>query len=89
VNGLPRVTATEAILEMCPNLPRKQRETAVLQKYPAIFIIGIGWPLRDRYPHEMRAARNPQGNVRTEKHLRPRLNSTTLPPKLKKGSDLK
>jgi aspartate--ammonia ligase len=41
---------------MYPDLPRKQRETAVLQKYPAIFIIGIGWPLKDGYPHEMRAA---------------------------------
>ena len=39
-----------------PNLPRKQRETAILQKYPAIFIIGIGWTLKDGYPHEMRAA---------------------------------
>jgi aspartate--ammonia ligase len=37
-------------------LPRKQRETAILQEYPAIFIIGIGWPLADSYPHEMRAA---------------------------------
>jgi len=46
----------EEILEMYPNLPRKQRETGVLQKYPAIFIIGIGWPLADGYPHEMRAA---------------------------------
>ena len=46
----------EEILDMYPTLPRKQRETAVLQKYPAIFIIGIGWPLRDGYPHEMRAA---------------------------------
>ncbi len=41
---------------MYPDLPRKQRETEVLQKYPAIFIIGIGWPLEDGYPHEMRAA---------------------------------
>ena len=41
---------------MYPDLPRKQRETAVLQKYPAIFIIGIGWTLKDGYPHEMRAA---------------------------------
>ena len=41
---------------MNPDLPRKQRETAILQKYPAIFIIGIGWPLKDGYPHEMRAA---------------------------------
>jgi aspartate--ammonia ligase len=46
----------EEILEMYPDLPRKQRETAVLQKYPAVFIIGIGWPLKDGYPHEMRAA---------------------------------
>ena len=46
----------EEILEMYPDLPRKQRETAILQKYPAIFIYGIGWPLADGYPHEMRAA---------------------------------
>jgi aspartate--ammonia ligase len=46
----------EEILEMFPTLPRKQRETAILQRYPAIFIIGIGWPLKDGYPHEMRAA---------------------------------
>jgi aspartate--ammonia ligase len=46
----------EEILEMYPDLPRKQRETQVLQKYPAIFIIGIGYVLKDGYPHEMRAA---------------------------------
>ena len=46
----------EEILEMHPDLPRKQRETQILQKYPAIFIIGMGWPLKDGYPHEMRAA---------------------------------
>jgi len=46
----------EEILDMYPDLPRKQRETAVLQKHPAIFIYGIGWPLADGYPHEMRAA---------------------------------
>ena len=46
----------EEILEMYPDLPRKQRETAILQKYPAVFIIGIGWVLKDGYPHEMRAA---------------------------------
>ncbi len=46
----------EEILEMYPDLPRKQRETEVLKKYPAIFIIGIGWTLKDGYPHEMRAA---------------------------------
>ena len=46
----------EDILDMYPDLPRKQRETNVLQKYPAVFIIGIGWVLQDGYPHEMRAA---------------------------------
>ncbi|MHC4260794.1 MAG: aspartate--ammonia ligase [Planctomycetota bacterium] len=46
----------EEILEKFPDLPRKQRETEILQEYPAIFIIGIGWVLEDGYPHEMRAA---------------------------------
>jgi aspartate--ammonia ligase len=46
----------EEILDMFPDLPRKQRETEVLQKYPAVFILGVGWPLEDGYPHEMRAA---------------------------------
>ena len=46
----------EEILERFPDMPRKQRETAILQEYPGIFIYGIGWPLADGYPHEMRAA---------------------------------
>ena len=46
----------EEVLEMYPDLPRKQRETMLLQQYPAVFIIGIGWVLADGYPHEMRAA---------------------------------
>ncbi|HXI22355.1 MAG TPA: aspartate--ammonia ligase [Pyrinomonadaceae bacterium] len=46
----------EEILDRYPNLPRKQRETAILQEFPAVFIYGIGWVLKDGYPHEMRAA---------------------------------
>ncbi len=46
----------EEILEMYPDLPRKQRETRLVKEYPAVFIYGIGWPLADGYPHEMRAA---------------------------------
>jgi len=46
----------EDLLDRYPDLPRKQRETRILQTYPAIFICGIGWPLKDGYPHEMRAA---------------------------------
>jgi aspartate--ammonia ligase len=57
--GLPEQLTflhAEELLEMYPDLPRKQRETEVLRKYPAIFIVGIGYPLKDGYPHEMRAA---------------------------------
>ena len=46
----------EDILDMYPDMPRKQRETAIVQECPAVFIIGIGWTLQDGYPHEMRAA---------------------------------
>jgi len=51
-----RFLHAEEILDMYPDLPRKQRETQLVQKYPAVFIIGIGWPLKDGFPHEMRAA---------------------------------
>ena len=46
----------EELLQRYPDLPRKMRETAILQECPAIFIYGIGWVLDDGYPHEMRAA---------------------------------
>jgi aspartate--ammonia ligase len=46
----------EDVLEMYPELPRKARELKLLQEYPAVFIYGIGWPLADGYPHELRAA---------------------------------
>ena len=46
----------EDVLAMYPDLPRKQRETALLQDHPAVFIYGIGWPLADGLPHELRAA---------------------------------
>ena len=46
----------EDLLDRFPDKPRKQRETAILQDHPAVFIYGIGWTLKDGYPHEMRAA---------------------------------
>lgn len=54
----PEITFIHAedLLARYPDLPRKQRETAILQEHPAVFIIGIGWTLEDGYPHEMRAA---------------------------------
>jgi aspartate--ammonia ligase len=45
----------EEVLAMFPNLPRKERETQLVQRYPAVFIYGIGATLEDGYPHEMRA----------------------------------
>jgi aspartate--ammonia ligase len=45
------------MLHRYPDLPRKQRETRTIQEVSnAIFVTGIGWPLEDGYPHEMRAA---------------------------------
>ena len=46
----------EDILDMYPTLPRKERETALLKEHPAVFIVGIGWVLKNGHPHEMRAA---------------------------------
>ena len=46
----------EDLLAMDPDLPRKQRETKLLQEHPAVFLYGIGWTLADGYPHELRAA---------------------------------
>jgi aspartate--ammonia ligase len=51
-----RFIHAEDLLDMYPDMPRKQRETTVLEKYKAVAIIGIGWTLKDGYPHEMRAA---------------------------------
>jgi aspartate--ammonia ligase len=47
---------TEDLLARYPDLPRKARETAILQEHPAVFLYGIGWTLADGFPHEMRAA---------------------------------
>jgi aspartate--ammonia ligase len=46
----------EELLERYPDLSRKDRESAALQEHPALFIYGIGWPLADGLPHELRAA---------------------------------
>ena len=46
----------DELLRRYPDLSRKQRETAALKEHPALFIHGIGWPLADGLPHELRAA---------------------------------
>lgn len=39
-----------------PSLSRKERENTVAKKYGAVFVIGIGWDLADKKPHDGRAA---------------------------------
>jgi aspartate--ammonia ligase len=50
------VIHAEDLLAAYPDLPRKERETRILQEHRAVFITGIGWPLADGFPHELRAA---------------------------------
>jgi aspartate--ammonia ligase len=45
----------EELLDRYPDLTPMQRETAILQDHPAVFIIGLGYPLQDGHPHDMRA----------------------------------
>jgi aspartate--ammonia ligase len=59
IHRLPEKLAflhAEDLLDRYPDLPRKARETAILKESRAVFIYGIGWTLKDGYPHEMRAA---------------------------------
>jgi aspartate--ammonia ligase len=47
---------SEDLLRMYPDLSSKEREDAVVKKYKAVFIIGIGGLLSDGKPHDSRAA---------------------------------
>jgi aspartate--ammonia ligase len=49
------ITTKEAEL-LYPNLSRKEREDALAKEYGAVFIMGIGWNLKDGAPHDGRAA---------------------------------
>jgi aspartate--ammonia ligase len=42
--------------DMYPELTPKQREDEIARIYGAVFIIGIGYPLRSGKPHDLRAA---------------------------------
>lgn len=46
----------EQLRQMYPSLSPKEREDAVVKEHKAVFIIGIGGPLADGYPHDGRAA---------------------------------
>jgi len=47
---------SEELEEKYPGLTPKQREDAITKEYGAVFIIGIGYPLRSGKPHDLRAA---------------------------------
>ncbi len=39
-----------------PNISRKERENKITKEYGAVFLYGIGWPLKDGQSHDSRAA---------------------------------
>lgn len=47
---------SEELEEIYPSLTPYQRETEIAKKYGAVFIIGIGHPLKSGKPHDLRAA---------------------------------
>ena len=49
------LTSTE-LEKMYPNLSRKERENEICKIHQAIFLMEIGWPLKDGKPHDERAA---------------------------------
>lgn len=46
---------SEELRRQYPDLTPKEREDAICRKYGAVFIIGIGGPLGDGKPHDLRA----------------------------------
>ncbi len=47
---------SEELLQMYPELPAKERERAIVRKYGAVFVIGIGGVLSDGTVHDGRAS---------------------------------
>ncbi|HHX80025.1 MAG TPA: aspartate--ammonia ligase [Acholeplasmataceae bacterium] len=48
------ITAQE-LQRLYPDLSPKERENAIARVHKTVFIIGIGWPLGDGKPHDLRA----------------------------------
>lgn len=46
---------SEELLAMYPDLSPKERENRITEKYGAVFVIGIGYPLANGQPHDGRA----------------------------------
>lgn len=45
----------KALEDLYPNLEPSKREYEIAKKYKAVFIIGIGWPLKSKKPHDLRS----------------------------------
>ena len=44
------------LIDEYPGLDAKQREYEIVRKYKAVFIYGIGYKLKDGYPHDLRSS---------------------------------
>ena len=58
-NSLPKditFISTKELENLYPNLSRKERENEITRKYKAVFLYQIGYPLKDKKPHDDRAA---------------------------------
>ena len=58
---------SEELYEMYPDIPGKEREHKIAEKYGAVFIIGIGAELPDGKPHDHRASDYDDWTTETEK----------------------
>jgi len=59
---------SEELLEMFPDLSSKQREHEITKKFGAVFIIGIGYPLKDGKYHDLRATDYDDWSTETKKN---------------------
>ena len=60
----------EELYELYPDVNPKEREDKIAEKYGAVFIIGIGYPLPDGKPHDKRAPDYDDWSTETEKGYR-------------------
>jgi len=58
---------TEELEEMFPRMTEKEREDEITKKHGAVFLIGIGHPLKSGKPHDLRAADYDDWSTPTEK----------------------
>lgn len=47
--------STKQLEKLYPNLSRKEREKQICKEKGSVFLYQIGWPLKDKLPHDLRA----------------------------------